>query len=99
MTRITVLHVVSLAAAVVTGRPALFAQEVAPNVSFEEGTDGPRGWSDRGGGRWGKGQAREGERFLSASRRNAGVAWESDAIEVRPDTDYRFEGWLRCESG
>ncbi|PYI82136.1 MAG: hypothetical protein DME26_18620, partial [Verrucomicrobia bacterium] len=76
-----------------------FAQSVLPNGSFEDGHDAPTGWHALAGGTIRTGQAHHGQRFLHGKSSRGAVLWESDRIGLRPQRDYRLEGWIRCAKG
>ena len=78
--------------------PPVTAQSLLPNGSFEAG-DSPVHWRANAGGTLRKGNAFHGERCVSGKRTRLGVVWESDAIILGPQTDYRLEGWMRSATG
>ncbi|MEX2285756.1 MAG: glycoside hydrolase family 9 protein [Planctomycetaceae bacterium] len=94
-------HLLALSAVVGVIWSSASAQDLAPNGSFEEGTEGPQGWHKLGEGRWLKDSrdARHGGRYVSAAKTTPGTEWESDAVAIEPTTGYRIEAWVRCRSG
>lgn len=75
------------------------AQSLLPNGSFEDGHDAPGGWHALTGGTIGIGQAHRGRRCLHGKSSRGEVVWSSEPIVLRPQRDYRFEGWIRCAKG
>ncbi|MEX0611551.1 MAG: glycoside hydrolase family 9 protein, partial [Pirellulales bacterium] len=74
------------------------SKPLAINGSFEEGQNEPLGWNRRAGGDWGNGMAHRGQRFArveSADERG----WETGAVPLSPEADYRLECWIRTPSG
>lgn len=72
------------------------AQELLPNGSFEEGQRTPTGWRTPATGDWNAGEAHSGRRFVSARSKHEEVVWESESIQLQPQTDYRLSGWIRA---
>lgn len=74
-------------------------QVLIQNGSFEQGEGSPKGWKALEGGTWVTGDARRGQRHLRGEGKRLRAVWESEAVPVQPQTDYRVEGWIRCPSG
>lgn len=75
------------------------ADNLAPNASFEEGVEVPKGWDRGRGGKWQMGGAHAGQRCVSLESSEPATAWESEKIPLEPGESYRLDGWLSCTEG
>src|SRR5262245_22608073 len=78
--------------------PGAQTKGLVVNGSFEEGEDQPLGWSRSSRGTWATGKAHRGHRFARVDTADA-RGWESSAVTLSPNADYRLEGWIRAAAG
>lgn len=69
------------------------------NGSFEEGQTAPEHWSLTGQGAWNQDRGHRGQRYVRATSADGVRGWQSDAVTLVPEVDYRLEGWVRVARG
>src|SRR5882762_6273970 len=75
------------------------AQNLLQNGSFEDGAIAPIGWTSSSGGTIANNIARSGDRSLRGTSQRGAVVWTGDKINLRTQTDYRLDGFVRSYAG
>src|SRR5258706_1057331 len=75
------------------------AQNLVPNGSFEDTSITPTGWHVLPGGTLTTNATHGGQRSVGGHSLRGEIVWRTDSLALKPNGEYRLEGWLRCRTG